>query len=274
MPTPTAPLHRRKRWVSSSGRRVARQLDAFAAGGGPPLVLAGEPGAGASAIASAWLARWRTDHPDDAIIEHHVGATADSSEWSAMAVRLVGELARQHGFEGERAEPPADARGRRAALFAAIARAGSLNRRTMILVDGADLLTDIDGAPDLTWLPTAVPPAIRVIVTTSGERPVEAAQRRGWTVVTVPPLDEAERRDFIRVFLGRYAKSLDEIHVARLVGTASTGNALFLRTVLDELRQHGRSLHDRSGHRTLSRRGDARRAARAGARTVRGRLRA
>jgi len=218
---------------------VARHLDAFAAGGGPPLVLAGEPGAGASTIAFAWLARWRTDHPHDAIFEHHVGATADSSEWSAMALRLVGELARQHGFEAEPSDPPADARSRRAALFAAIARAGSLNRRTMILVDGADLLTDIDGAPDLTWLPKAVPPAIRVIVTTSGERPVEAAQRRGWTVVTVPPLDEAERRDFIRVFLDRYAKSLDDIHVARLVNTASTGNALFLRTVLDELRQHG-----------------------------------
>lgn len=150
----------------------------------------------------------------------------------------VGELARQHGFEGERAEPPADARGRRAALFAAIARAGSFNRRTLILVDGADLLTDIDGA-HLTWLPKAVPPAVRVIVTTNGERPVEAAQRRGWTVVTSRPLDEAERRDFIRVFLDRYAKSLDEIHVARLVNTGSTGNALFLRTVLDELRQHG-----------------------------------
>jgi hypothetical protein len=51
----------------------------------------------------------------------------------------------------------------------------------IILVDGADLLTDIDGAPDLTWLPKAVPRAVRVIVTTSGKRPVEAAQRRGWT---------------------------------------------------------------------------------------------
>jgi tetratricopeptide (TPR) repeat protein len=218
---------------------LVRQLDAVAAGSGLPLVLAGEPGAGASAIASAWLARWRTANPSDVIFEHHVGATADSSEWAAMAVRLDGELARQHGFERERAEAPADVRGRRAMLFAAIAKAGSFNRRTVILVDGADLLTDVDGAPDLTWLPKTVPPAVRVIVTTSGERPVEAAQRRGWTVVTVPSLDEAERRDFIRVFLDRYAKSLDETHVARLVSTGSTGNALFLRTVLDELRQHG-----------------------------------
>ena len=229
---------------------VADLLDAFAAGGGPPLVLAGEPGAGASSIASAWLVRWRIANPNDTIIEHHVGATADSSEWLAMAVRLAGELARQHGFEGELAEPPADARGRRARLFAAIVRAGSSVRRTVILVDGADLLTDVDGAPDLTWLPKVLPPSVRVVVTTSGERPIDAAQRRAWAVVTVPPLDEAERRDFIRVFLGRYAKRLDEIHVARLVSASPTGNALFLRTVLDELRQHGDhfTIGQRIGH--------------------------
>ena len=66
-----------------------------------------------------------------------------------MAVRLVGELARQHGFESQLAETPADARGGRALLFAAIERVGSLGRRTVILVDGGDLLTDIDGAPIL-----------------------------------------------------------------------------------------------------------------------------
>ena len=52
-----------------------------------------------------------------------------------MAVRLVGELARQHGFGGDLAAPPPDGRGRRAVLFAAIARAASSIRRTVILVD-------------------------------------------------------------------------------------------------------------------------------------------
>jgi tetratricopeptide (TPR) repeat protein len=218
---------------------VADRLEALAAGQGPPIVLAGEPGAGASSIASAWLAGWRAVHPADAIIEHHVGATAESSEWTAMAVRLVAELSRQHAFEGEPVAPPPDARGTRAALFEAIVRAGSSSRRTVILVDGADLLTDIDGAPDLTWLPAVVPPSVRVVVAAGGTRPVDAAQRRGWTVVSVPPLDEAERRDVTRVFLGRYGKNLDTVHVERLVSAPSTGNALFLRTLLDELRQYG-----------------------------------
>ena len=218
---------------------VADQLDAFAVGGGQPLVLTGEPGAGASAIACEWLAQWRIAHPHDAIVEHHVGATADASEWTAMAVRLGAELARQHGFEREPADATANPAGRRAMLFAAIVRAGSADRRTVMLVTGADLLDDVDGAPDLTWLPKTTPPSVRVVVTTSGERPVEAGRHRGWTVTTIPALDAAERRDFIRVFFERSAKSLDAHHQARLVGAASAGNALFLRTVLDELRQHG-----------------------------------
>lgn len=156
-----------------------------------------------------------------------------------MAVRLGAELAPQHGFESEPADATANPAGRRAMLFAAIVRAGSAGRRTVMLVTGADLLDDVDGAPDLTWLPKTTPPSVRVVVTTSGERPVEAGRHRGWTVTTVPALDAAERRDFIRVFFARSAKSLDAHHEARLVGAASAGNALFLRTVLDELRQHG-----------------------------------
>ena len=109
----------------------------------------------------------------------------------------------------------------------------------MLLVDGVDLLVDIDGAPDLTWLPTVVPPGVCVLLTTTGSRPVDAALHRGWPVLEIPPLDDTERRTVISAFLGRYAKGLDEIHVATLLASPSTGNALYLRTVLDELRQHG-----------------------------------
>ncbi len=220
---------------------LSAEMDSFALGDQPPLVISGEPGAGASAGASAWLRSWSQRCPDDVVIEHHVGATADASEWQAMAQRLVGELSTQLGFttDDEAVAAASDANTSRASLFSTIARAGRMSRRCVILVDNADLLTDSDGAPDLTWLPSVVPPTVRVIVTTSGPRPVEAAKRRGWPVIKVDPLDQDERRSLIRSFLGRYSKGLDEVHVARLVGVATTGNELFLTTVLDELRQHG-----------------------------------
>jgi hypothetical protein len=78
---------------------LARHLDAFAADGGPPLVLAGEPGLVHRRSRPRRLACWRADnfarcHPRASCRCHRrfIGV-------SAMALRLAGELARQHGFE-------------------------------------------------------------------------------------------------------------------------------------------------------------------------------
>ena len=193
---------------------------------------------GATEIAVAWLDQWRDAHPDDVVIRHHVRATDDAAQWVQMANRLTGELYRGHGFD----DPPAvatDGASARSTLFAALGRASAAGRRTILLVDGVDLLVDIDGAPDITWLPPVVPPSVCVLLTASSARPVDAALHRGWPVLDVPPLDETERRALITAFLGRYAKGLDEVHLAALLASPSTGNALYLRTVLDELRQHG-----------------------------------
>ena len=88
----------------------------------------------------------------------------------------------------------------------------------MLVVDGVDLLDDVDGAPDLTWLPAANSrPNVRVVLTTSGARaPVDEVLRRGWPVAELPPLTDDERRTFIATFLGRCAKGLDAVHVDRL----------------------------------------------------------
>src|SRR4051794_24606436 len=217
---------------------IVAAIEAAVSGVGLPVMLSGDPGAGASALASQWVTDWQTAHPRDVIVEHHVGATAESADWSALAARLIVELERGHDFQSA-GDPPGDAPGRRTALFAALARAGAADRRTVLFVDGVDLLTDVDGAPDLTWLPKQLPTSVRVVLTAGDERPVVEARRRGWTTVDVPPLDETERRELVRLFLGRYAKGLDEVHVARLVSAPATGNELYLRTVLDELRQHG-----------------------------------
>ena len=255
---------------------VADELDAFAVGGGPPLVLTGEPGAGASAIACAWLAQWRTAHPHDAIVEHHVGATADASEWSAMAVRLVARSSRDNTVSrASLPTPPADPAGRRAALFAAIVRAGSLDRRTVILVDGADLL-DRCRWRARSDLAAQGSPAFGSSRGHDQRRASGRSRATPWMDGDHGPASRRGRAPRLHPRVPRVAmpRASTRIHVARLVGAASTGNALFLRTVLDELRQHG-------DHFTIGEVIDrylggehARRAARAGARTLRARLRA
>ena len=214
------------------------QLDTFATSNNPPLLVTGEVGAGANEVVTGWLHEWRDTHPDDVIVEHHVGANASAAEWTSMADRVARSIARSHGFEDSLVEGT-DASTSRAALWDALSRAGRATRRTVVVVTGADLLTDVDGAPDLTWLPKQGAATVRIVMTSNGGRPATEMQRRGWPAMSVPALDEAERRELIRSFLGRYSKGLDEVHVARLVAVPATGNSLFLRTVLDELRQHG-----------------------------------
>jgi ATP/maltotriose-dependent transcriptional regulator MalT len=213
---------------------ITALLDAHADGAGPPLVLSAEAGAGSTA-AVAWWARARRDLGP--VVQHYVGANPASADWRALVRRVVGELARIGGREA----PGADSFGDDVALRSALAQALSASAalRPIVVLDGVDRLDDESGAPDLTWLPRTMPAGIRLVVTTSGGRPMEAAQQRGWVASGVPPLTATERRALMVNFLARYAKGLDEVHLARLVAAEQTGNPLFLRTVLDELRQHG-----------------------------------
>jgi tetratricopeptide (TPR) repeat protein len=208
--------------------RVEAALDQHVDGSAAPLVLHGAPGSDVTPLIARWADR------RDAFV-HHVGATSDAADWKVLAARLIGAL----DPSVDVALLPDDAPGRRAALFSAIERAGASGAPTTVVVDGAELLLDVDGAPDLTWLPMQVPASVRIVITTSDQHTVDEANRRGWPVGEVPPLDDAERRAFITTFLSRWSKGLDPVHVDRLAGAPQTGNPLFLRTVLDELRQWG-----------------------------------
>lgn len=217
-------------------------LDAHVVGDGPPLLLHAEPGAGATTAVAAWLRGSAASAADSAttpprVVEHYVGANAASADWRALVRRVVGELARLRGEQ----PPGPDALTDDVALRSALAQAFTVTAalRPVVLLDGVDRLEDEAGAPDLTWLPRVIPAGVRLVLTASGDRPVEAARLRGWTVTGIPPLDAAERRTLIVQFLARYAKGLDRAHLGRLTAAPQTGNPLFLRTVLDELRQHG-----------------------------------
>lgn len=220
--------------------RLHAALDAHGGGGGLPLLVTSEPGLDASALVANWARAWRAGHPADLVVEHYVGATAASAEWTALVRRVVAEVGKGHGLaDVDAASIPSDPVGCRAVLARALDRAGSTGRRTVLVIDGVDALADVDGAPDLVWLPPAPPAAVRVVLTSTGGRPLDTARQRSWSVLDVPPLDADERRQLVVEYLARSAKALDDAHVDRLATATHTGNALFLRVVLDELRQHG-----------------------------------
>ncbi len=249
-PNPPSALARADGLHRSFGRRllrgfvprpaVAAQLDDLVGRRAGPVLLAGPSGGGASALVTDWAARRADTGADEQIIVHHIEADSDAADHRALVARLVTLLDSGAGdADAIEREAPAidDPAALRSALRQAFAR--TAGRAVVIVLDGVDQLDDVDGAPDLRWLPDDVPSNVSVVATASGARPRATFDHRGWTVHDVPPLDPAERRAIAVRFLAGYAKGLDDIHLAALARAANTANPRFLRIVLDELRQHG-----------------------------------
>lgn len=215
--------------------RWSTELDRHVDGDGPPLLITGPSGAGASALVTRWARNWSAAHPGTTVVVHHVDAEPEAADHRALAARLVGALDDGTNDDADdRQLVDADVATVRAAVRRAFRR-----ERAVVVIDGVDLLDDVDGAPDLRWLPTDVPAGVRLILTASGQRPIDAAERRGWRIVTLPPLEPDERRAITATILAAGSKALDPANLDALVAAPSTGNARFLTTVVDELRQHG-----------------------------------
>ncbi len=265
-PRPPGPLERASLVHASFGRRlatgfvprpqVAALLDEGIGlavdGRSVPMLLTGPSGGGASALVTDWAARRVTEHPGERVIVHHVGADSEAADHRALVARLLAELDPTRPGDDTHNAVPDDPAALRSALRQAFARTGpswpppgsdpeggQRPPRVLIVLDGVDQLDDVDGAPDLRWLPDSVPSTVAVVATATGPRPRATFEHRGWNVVEVPPLDADERRTLAIRFLAGYAKGLDEAHLAALVAAPNTGNPRFLRIVLDELRQHG-----------------------------------
>jgi hypothetical protein len=86
---------RDRRDVYVAPGEYVQHLDRFVHGdGGRGLLVFGEPGAGKSALLANWLSRFRSEHPDHAVVYHAIGATPQSADGSAMLRRLIGECRR------------------------------------------------------------------------------------------------------------------------------------------------------------------------------------
>jgi tetratricopeptide (TPR) repeat protein len=218
------------------------RLDQHVLGEGPPLVVVGESGMGKSALLANWATRFKIAHPECTVITHFVGASGLSTDWAVMVGRLLAELNRRCGLDEGR---PESADALRAAFTAGLRRAGS-HGRLVLMIDALDQLENRDGAPDLVWLPANLPPGVRLVVSTLPGRPLDELNRRSCRVVEVAPLGGAERAQLIEQYLAQYAKALSCAQSDRIRAAPHTGNPLYLRALLEELRVYG-------DHQTLDR---------------------
>jgi tetratricopeptide (TPR) repeat protein len=211
------------------------RLNAHAAGDGPPLVIAGDSGGGKSALLANWSHNWSEQHPETPVLVHFIGTAPDSANWMAMLRRLLGEFKRKFGIQIEIPDQPNALHMAFANALHMVAARGML----VLALDGLNQVEDRDGAPDLVWLPPVIPANVRLVVSTLHGRPWEELKKRGWPVLTVEPLTVPERKRFIDKYFSGYGKKLDSKSKQDIVEARQTDNALFLGTLLNELRQAG-----------------------------------
>jgi tetratricopeptide (TPR) repeat protein len=232
---------------------------------GAVISVLGDPGAGKSSLLATWGLGYRSRHPEELVLMHFIGSSQGSGELGPMLGRLSHELGRFLGVEesmGATAaqaldgglpvgtDEPDPAQVFRQRLHAAGAKSG-----VVLVLDGLDQLSD-EGAPRaLRWLPSELPPGVRLVVSTAKGETRGVLEQRGWleSTLRVRPLEPPERAELIRLFLGsELAKSLSAAQLQRIVELPQAESPLYLRILLDELRVWGRheTLDSRIGRLT------------------------
>ncbi len=217
---------------------LVRQMDEhMVAAGAQPLVLIGESGCGKSALLAEWVARWRAAHPGDLVIEHYIGSTPESADWEGLVRRVLGEIKRVFAIADDLPVQPG---ALRTALQNWLTKASG-QRRVVIVIDALNQLSSDDAAArQLGWLPAAVPLNVRLLVSSLPGECLDALHRRNWPELAVPLFSRADISRAAKAYFDLFSKKLPREILAKLESTPAATNALYLRAVLDELRQFGR----------------------------------
>jgi tetratricopeptide (TPR) repeat protein len=203
-----------------------------------PVLITGASGGGKSALIANWSRAYSEVHPDTLEIVHYLGSGADAGDPVKLVTRLLQEISR---ITGDELKLESDPQKILDALPEWLARASSYaereGRQWLILLDGLDKLSSLR---DLRWWPGFLPPRVKLVVSClDGEVQDEARKRMVWAEIKVHPFTPEEQREFITEHLGKYRKSLKPEQVARVQEHPLSGNPLFLRTLLEELRIFG-----------------------------------
>jgi len=201
--------------------------------GAKPLVLTGDSGCGKSAILAEWVASYRKDHPDDLIIQHYIGSTPDSADWQGLVRRILAELKCAFTIRDDIPVQPEFLCG---ALDGWTLKAAG-SRRVVLVFDALDQLTDDGAAFQLDWLPVIFPPNFRVLVSTLAGASLDVLRKRGWQELDVPLFAQEDIVPAARAYLAIFSKKVSNELLAKIEKTPAACNALYLRAVLDELRQ-------------------------------------
>ncbi len=219
------------------------RLDAHTiANNNQPLVILGESGSGKSALLANWTAKYQQSHPDVLFIQHYIGATPNSCDWTFMLRRILNELKQRFEIAEDL---PDDSEALRDAFSTWLHLAASRGRIILVL-DGLNQLEDHGGAPDLLWLPLRLPENVQMFLSTLPGRALDEITKRSWPTLEIESLSVDERKKLIHHFLHACSRELSPAMLDRIANAEPAANPLYLTVLLDELRVFGRHDHLRN----------------------------
>jgi len=201
---------------------------------GEIVAVTGAPGVGKSALLANYAHSRTLRQPSEFQLLHFSGAVQPASI-AALLFRACGELQRRFHLRGTVARDSATLKAQFRGWVERAASKGSM----ILLLDGLDLLDDEGRPANIDWIPDQLPSTVRLVVSINTDRGRESLLAKPWPVLTVEPLNTDERTRFAERYLAYHSKHLNSVQLAALAASPACGNPLYLKIVLDELRQFG-----------------------------------
>jgi len=228
------------------GETAIAQLEGWLAAGEQRILITGESGAGKSALIANWLEAHQRSHPQDLVHAHHLGCTNDANAIRPLLARMLDTASRlllEHELISEPIQVPQDWWELTAKVAGTLQDLGrwcsNTGQRWIWVLDGLDRL-DAEDQQALPWLPLLIPEGVSVVISALECQARTILEERQFRTLLIDPLQRPEQDALIERYLERYTKKLEPERKQQILNCELAGSPLFLRVLLEELRQCGR----------------------------------
>ena len=239
-----ASYRRSRLGVYLGGKPYIKTLEGWIDAGQQKILITGESGAGKSALIANWMAAHQQFHPEDLLFAHHLGCSNDASAIRPLLARLI-DTAKQllpevYGYSLAVPQNWWELVAKAVEALQSLGRWSQQNNQRWIWVlDGLDRL-DPDDQNALPWLPLTIPEGVVIVASALECKARAILLERKFKTLTIGPLKAKEQEALIQQYLGRYTKQLIAELRQTIMKHPLAGSPLFLRVLLEELRQCGR----------------------------------
>ncbi|MEO6939015.1 MAG: tetratricopeptide repeat protein [Candidatus Kapaibacterium sp.] len=223
-------MSRRQAYIARQD--MIRPMTDHALAGTQPLIVRGSPGLGKSALLAYWSRFFAQRHPGIRVVTHFIGSVSTDTGHEGLLRRILSEVRDLIGSDEPLPNTTAELEKELVTWLSRVP-----DGKLVLVIDALNQLEP--RAAELAWLPEYLPPNVRIILSTTPGKTLDALQSRGWPELEVKPLELEEREALIARFLSEYRKSLTLEQSRKVASTPQAANPLFLRTFLEEMRLFG-----------------------------------